>query len=248
MILSDTLLKLPEKQFSFFALFLPLFQPPSLPIFTLFSFFTGGWGSNGLRRWLSGKESACQCRRLMRCGFDWSLGWEDPLEEEMGLQSHILAWKMSWTEKPGGLSVGLRIMECKWAGCEQEDLIFLFPCLPCDPLLPLFIPRFITPMNWCLFNLWHTVIIRVCTDPVLFLGFPGGSDSKESACNARVLGSIPGLGRSAGEGNGYPLQCSCLDIGAWWATVHGVKKSQTWLFCYSSLYVSSLPSSPSPDS
>ena len=140
MILSDTLLKLPEKQFSFFALFLPLFQPPSLPIFTLFSFFTGGWGSNGLRRWLSGKESACQCRRLMRCGFDWSLGWEDPLEEEMGIQSHILAWKMSWTEKPGGLSVGLRIMECKWAGCEQEDLIFLFPCLPCDPLLPPFYP------------------------------------------------------------------------------------------------------------
>ena len=50
-------------------------------------------------------------------------------------------------------------------------------------------------------------------------GFPGGSDDKESACNARDLGSIPGWGRSPGEGNGYPLQCSCLenpmDRGAW---------------------------------
>ena len=42
-------------------------------------------------------------------------------------------------------------------------------------------------------------------------GFPGGSDSKESACNAGDLGSIPGLGRSPGEGNGNPLQYSCLE-------------------------------------
>ena len=58
------------------------------------------------------------------------------------------------------------------------------------------------------------------------LGFPGGSDSKESAYNAGDLGSIPGSGRSPGEGNGYPLQYSCLenpmDRGAWWAIVHGV--------------------------
>ena len=60
--------------------------------------------------------------------------------------------------------------------------------------------------------------------------FPGGSDGKESACNARDLGSVPGLGRSPGEGNGYPLQYSCLEIpmdrGAWRATVHGVAKNQ----------------------
>ena len=64
-------------------------------------------------------------------------------------------------------------------------------------------------------------------------GCPGGSDGKESACNAGDLGSIPGLGRSPGEGNGNPLQYSCLenpmDRGAWWATVHGVTKSQTRL-------------------
>ena len=42
-------------------------------------------------------------------------------------------------------------------------------------------------------------------------GFPGGSDSKASACNTGDLGSIPGLGRSPGEGNGNPLQYSCLE-------------------------------------
>ena len=60
------------------------------------------------------------------------------------------------------------------------------------------------------------------------LGSPGGSDNKESACNAGDAGSIPGLGGSPGEGNGNPLQCSCLDNsmdrGAWQATVHTVTK------------------------
>ena len=64
-------------------------------------------------------------------------------------------------------------------------------------------------------------------------GFPGGLHSKESACNAGDPGLIPGLGRSPGEGNGNPLQYSCLgnpmDRGAWRATVHGVAKSRTWL-------------------
>ena len=43
------------------------------------------------------------------------------------------------------------------------------------------------------------------------MGFPSGSDGKESACNAGDEGSIPGSGRSPGEGNGYPLQYSCLE-------------------------------------
>ena len=46
----------------------------------------------------------------------------------------------------------------------------------------------------------------------MYVGFPGGSDSKESACNAEDLDLIPGLERSPGEGNGYPLQYSCLEI------------------------------------
>ena len=61
--------------------------------------------------------------------------------------------------------------------------------------------------------------------------FPGGSDGKDSACNAGELGSIPGSGRSPGAGNGNPLQYSCLknpmDRGAWQATVLGISKSQT---------------------
>ena len=57
------------------------------------------------------------------------------------------------------------------------------------------------------------------------LGFPGGSDDKESPCNAGDLDLIPGSGRSPGEGNGYPFQYSCsetpMDRGAWQATVDG---------------------------
>src|SRR5574340_137191 len=62
-------------------------------------------------------------------------------------------------------------------------------------------------------------------------GFTGGSDEKESLCNAGELGLIPSSGRFLGEGNGNSLQYSCLenptDRGIWQATVHGVSKSQT---------------------
>ena len=60
-----------------------------------------------------------------------------------------------------------------------------------------------------------------------------GLDGKESACSVGDPGSIPGSGRSPGEGNGYPFQYPCLenfmDRGAWWVTVHAVTKSQTQL-------------------
>ena len=69
-----------------------------------------------------------------------------------------------------------------------------------------------------------------------YRGFPGGSAIKnlsDNAGDARDAGSIPGLGRSHGEGKGNPLQYSCLensmDRGALWATVHGFAKSQTQL-------------------
>ena len=59
-------------------------------------------------------------------------------------------------------------------------------------------------------------------------GFPGGSDGKESACNAGDRDSIPALGISPAEGNGYPLQYSCLENSMdWWAIVQGVTKSRT---------------------
>ena len=86
-----------------------------------------------------------------------SLDGEDPLEEEMATHSSVLAWRILWTEEPGGLqSTG-----SQRRGCEG---------LPC----------------------WLS--------------------GKDSACNAGDPGSIPGSGRSPGEGNGYPLQYSCLEI------------------------------------
>ena len=75
--------------------------------------------------------------------------------------------------------------------------------------------------------LWVVMVIKTQKD------FPGDLDGKESACNVGELGLIPGLGRPLREGNGNPLQCSCLenpgDGGAWRATVHGVAKSRTQL-------------------
>ena len=74
------------------------------------------------------------------------------------------------------------------------------------------------------------VFINRALDKPSFVS-PGGSDGKESACNAGDLGSIPGLGRSPGERNGYPFQYSCvenpMDKAAWWATVHGIQELDT---------------------
>ena len=93
-------------------------------------------------------------------------------------------------------------------------------------------------MSNCLEYLMHCK----CSDRHLYMlniqynyqtGFPGGSEDKVSDCNAGDLGLIPGSGRSPGEGNGNPIQYSCLenpmDRGVWWATVHGVAKSWTQL-------------------
>ena len=79
----------------------------------------------------------------------------------------------------------------------------------------------------------HEFFVNSSSWLLIFLGFPGGSEVKASAWNAGDPGSIPGLGRSPGEGNGNPLQYSWLenpmDGGASWTTVHGVAKSRTQL-------------------
>ena len=88
-------------------------------------------------------------------------------------------------------------------------------------------------LNNCWNSITFTSILLARELSKAQLAFPGSSEVKASACNAGDLGSILGLGRSPGEGNGNPLQYSCLenpmDRGAWWATVHGVAKSQTRL-------------------
>ena len=81
----------------------------------------------------------------------------------------------------------------------------------------------------------HTVWNTVMRESVikLELGFSGGSDVKETACNAQDLGSVPGSGSSPGGGHGDPFQYSGLensmDREAWWALVHGITKSWTRL-------------------
>ena len=93
-------------------------------------------------------------------------------------------------------------------------------------------------LHWSLFNLFYLFIFIhffKCSKFYSDLVFPGGSEVKVSASNVGDLGSIPESGRSPGEGNGNPLQYSCLenpmDGGAWWATVHGVAELDTteWL-------------------
>ena len=66
----------------------------------------------------------------------------------------------------------------------------------------------------CMYNedflkILYSIYMYVCV--YIYMGFPGGSAGKETACNGRDLGSISGLGRSPGEGNGYPLQYSGLE-------------------------------------
>ena len=88
--------------------------------------------------------------------------------------------------------------------------------------------------HWHSFFNWKTIALQYC------VGFPGGSDGKASAYNAGDPGLIPGWGSSPGEGNGTPLQYSCLenpmDGGAREAKVHGVAKSQTRLSYFTSLH------------
>ena len=75
--------------------------------------------------------------------------------------------------------------------------------------------------------------------------FPGASDGKESACDVGDLGSVCGLGRSPGEGNGYPLQYFCLespiDRSAWQATAHGVRVRHDWVTKHTHMHICSAP-------
>ena len=88
-------------------------------------------------------------------------------------------------------------------------------------------------INWRVYPEWPGELTCIPGGLVLTKGFPGGSDGKESSCNGGELGLILRSGKFPGEGDGYPLQYSCLensmDRGAWQAIVHGVEKSQTGL-------------------
>ena len=91
-------------------------------------------------------------------------------------------------------------------------------------------------------SLWKNLkVLSNCCDSGWIHRFKNAPEDKTSTCSAGDWGSLPGLGRFPGEGNGNLLQYSCLenpmDRGAWWATVRRVAKSQTWLsdFTFTSL-------------
>ena len=87
-------------------------------------------------------------------------------------------------------------------------------------------------MTWAEIHLYKSKSVSRWVHLPNRMGFPGGSDGRESACNAGDATSIPGLGRYPEAGNGNSLQYSCLgnpmDRGAWWAVVHGLAKSPGW--------------------
>ena len=88
-------------------------------------------------------------------------------------------------------------------------------------------------IDFCFRNIFSSQVSFLFFLAVLYVGLPWWLSGKESACNAENSGSIPGLGRSPGEGNGYQIQYSCLentmDRRARQAIVHGVAKSLTQL-------------------
>ena len=92
----------------------------------------------------------------------------------------------------------------------------------------------LTPVLFAFVNVWALSGKNLnCSLFWFLMGLPGGSENKASTGNVGYPGSIPGWGRTLGEGNDNPLQCSFLensmDRGTWWASVHGVAKSQTRL-------------------
>ena len=108
--------------------------------------------------------------------------------------------------------------------CVTSQSVSVCICLCLLIVIPFF--NCIVDLQCCQFQVYSKVI-----QLYIYIRFPGGSESKESACNGGDPDLIRGSGRSPGKGNGYPLQCSCLENsmhqGAWQATVHGVAKSQT---------------------
>ena len=135
----------------------------------------------------------------------------------MTTHSSILAWGVPRIEEPGRLqSMVLQRVRHDWSGWAHTHDIYHDEHVR---LSYIYTHRYARLSLKSLLNKWVKV--------------PSGSEGKASACSAGDSGSIPGLGRSPGEGNGNPFQYSCLensmDRGAWWATVHGVTKSRTRL-------------------
>ena len=158
----------------------------------------------------------------------WSLVCEDPLEKGMATHSSILAWRIPWTEE----LFGLQSMGSQRVGHDWVTFISLHFSTSHASKFYLWNILNVIKVFWKRYKSIHNYFIIFLT---LNSGlvFPGGPESKESACNAGDLGLVSGLGRSPEKGNGNPLQYSCLENpmnkGAWRAIVHVFAKSLTRL-------------------
>ena len=158
------------------------------------------------------KGSAWQCRRTRRCGFDpwvrkipWKRNWQ-PTPAFLPGKSHgqrNLAGYGAW---------GLHGVSRSWTQLSNWSCSDCLDAHILSPLPPFFPTTTVFPLVPHLFPLeWKLPQIRNYMFAVCSVGFPGGSVIKESACIVGDLGSVPGSGRSPGEGNGYPIQYSCLE-------------------------------------
>ena len=133
-----------------------------------------------------------------------SLGWEDFLEKRVAIHSSILAWRIPWTEEPGGLQcMGLQRV---WHDLETNTFSF--------------------HLHYHL----HALDMYVCMYVCMYVS-ACMSVVKNPPAKAGDMNSIPELGTSPGEGNGNVFQSSCprnpMDKGAWWTAVHVIAKSRT---------------------
>ena len=180
---------------------------------------------HGLPWWLRWYRVHLQCGRS---GFDpcigkisWRRAWQPT--------SVLLPRESPWTEKPGRLqSMGSQRVGYSWANKHSAYIKW-------EMITTIFLSLLIcTLCVYVCMCVWREYLRSTLLANFKYtMWCYCGSDGKESACNAGDLGSILESGRSPGEGNGNPLQYSCLenpmDRWAWWVTVHGVTKSWTWL-------------------
>ena len=173
-----------------------------------------------------------------------SLGWENPLEKEMATHFSILSWEIPWTEEPSGL----------W-GCKFHvhgvAKVWTRLCTPADPCLSYII--WLYSADWVenkimktdlrIVNLWSSTWLnywRLCMKDNS-INFTSLVCDMEKAMATHSMTEWLHFHFSLsciGEGNGNPLQCSCLenptDGGAWWAAIYGVEQSRTRLMWLSS--------------
>ena len=152
----------------------------------------------------------------------WSLTWEDPLEKAMATYSSTLAWKIPRTEKPTVHGIAK-------SRTRLSNFTFTFIAhLVKNP------PAVLETLVWFLGR--EDPLEKGKATHSSILGLHLWLSWWRSPCSAGDLGSIPGLGRSPGEGKGYPLQYSGLE-NSMDCVDHGVAKSWTWLSDFHSLHL-----------